>query len=428
MSTILLIVAAFIVARLVLRTRAKRYIGTYLMALIALTLTISMVRFPDEAFASALHGLKVWWEIVFPALLPFFIGSEILMGLGVVNFMGVLLEPIMRPLFNVPGVGSFVMAIGLASGFPIGAILTGKLRRQNMCNKVEAERLIAFTNTADPLFMIGAVAVGMFGDARLGIIIAAAHYLSALVVGLVMRFHGRNQPNSVSASKNTKGNIVYRALYELYDARQKDGRAIGQLLGDAIRNSVNSLLLIGGFIILFSVVIRIATVAGIVTLLAQAFNSFFRMVGLSTNLSDAAISGLFEITIGCNVASQAVAPLAQRIILTSSIIAWSGLSVHAQVASLVNDTDINMAPYLFGRALHAVLAGVFTWLLWDRLAPTWQITLPVFLYTPPAANVNYWVGRLAFTSTRMALFLCGLLIVSLAYHAVSRLRIIIWRR
>lgn len=133
------------------RSIFRRNAFTYLGAGIAAAITVAMVIYPDAAYDSAVDGLKLWWEVVFPALLPFFIGSEILMGLGVVHFMGVLLEPFMRPLFNVPGVGSFVMAMGLASGYPLGSILTAKLRRDNLCSRTEAERLMSFTNTADPM-------------------------------------------------------------------------------------------------------------------------------------------------------------------------------------------------------------------------------------------------------------------------------------
>ena len=98
--------------RLPRRRRLRNYLVTYLGAAVAVWLTLAMVRYPDKAFEAAVNGLSVWFEIVFPALLPFFIGSEILMGLGVVHFMGVLLEPFMRPLFNVPGAGSFVLAMG----------------------------------------------------------------------------------------------------------------------------------------------------------------------------------------------------------------------------------------------------------------------------------------------------------------------------
>ncbi len=81
----------------------------YFMAFFACFMTIAMVEYPKEAFDSAVMGLNLWWNVVFPALLPFFILSEILMGLGVVHFIGVLLEPLMRPLFNVPGVGALVL-------------------------------------------------------------------------------------------------------------------------------------------------------------------------------------------------------------------------------------------------------------------------------------------------------------------------------
>lgn len=160
---------------------------------IAVILTISVIVFPEDAFNAAVNGLNVWWNVVFPALLPFFIMAQVMIGLGVVHFLGVFLEPVMRPVFNVPGSGSFVMAMGLASGFPIGAVLTTQLRKKGLCSKVEAERLISFTNTADPLFMFGAVAVGMIGYPEVGVIIALAHYMSGISVGLLMRFYGRRQ-------------------------------------------------------------------------------------------------------------------------------------------------------------------------------------------------------------------------------------------
>ena len=130
----------------------------YLQAIIAIFLTISLIIFSERGFQAAVHGLHTWWEIVFPALLPFFIMAEILMGLGVVHFIGALLEPLMRPIFKLPGVVAFAFAMGLASGYPIGAKITGNLRREKLCTQVEGERLIAFCNTADPLFMVGAVA------------------------------------------------------------------------------------------------------------------------------------------------------------------------------------------------------------------------------------------------------------------------------
>ncbi len=406
----------------------RRYFGTFFLAAAGIALALSMVRAPDAAFDSAMSGLKVWWEIVFPALLPFFIGCELLMGFGVVNFMGVFLEPLMRPLFNVPGAGSFVMAMGLASGYPIGAILTRRLRQQNLCNQVEAERLLAFCNTADPLFMVGAVAVAMLGNVKLGAIIAAAHYLSSLVVGICLRFYKPNAPRSPQIGE-PRGNIIVRALRELYRARRRDGRPLGQLLGDAVKNSVNSLLMIGGFIILFSVIMRMATVSGLVSLIAEGVDWILALFGLSPALAEAFVSGIFEITIGCNVASQALAPIKEQVILISAIIAWSGFSVHAQVAAIINDTDIRIGPYLLARAFQAVVAGGITWLLWNYMSPTaGMITVPVFLQTRTEANMALWWQRMAYVSVRGGLLLGTILAISLAYHTLTSLRFAVFRR
>lgn len=82
---------------------------TYLMAIFTLFITIAIIQYPKDTFDSAILGLNLWWNVVFPSLLPFFILSEILMGLGVVHALGILLEPLMRPIFNVPGIGALAL-------------------------------------------------------------------------------------------------------------------------------------------------------------------------------------------------------------------------------------------------------------------------------------------------------------------------------
>jgi len=409
-----------------MKTNPGPRLSTYAWPIIAVALTISMVLYPEDAFAAAVKGLDVWWNIVFPALLPFFIGSELLMGLGVVHFMGVLLEPLMRPVFNVPGVGSFVMAMGLASGFPIGSILTAKLRRDELCSKVEGERLMSFTNTADPLFMFGAVAVGMFGYPQIGITIAIAHYLSSISTGIMLRFYGRSQPNSPEIAG--KGSILMRAVAALDNARQKDRRPMGQLLGDAIRNSVNTLLLIGGFIILFSVIIRIMTVAGIVGIFSSAVTWLLAPFGMNPALTPAIISGLFEVTLGSQLAGQAPAavPMLQKVMVASAIIAWSGLSVHAQVASIISGTDMKIAPFVVARFIHAIQAAFFVWLLMEPLAPLVARGTPVFAHLQPIGDMTFWekTVRMGWLFVWLTI---GLIVLGLSLGALRKIKIIFWR-
>jgi len=47
------------------------------------------------------------------------------------------------------------------------------------------------------------------------------------------------------------------------------------------------------------------------------------------------------------------------------IIAWGGLSVMAQVASMIFGTDIRLKPYILSRIYHAILASLITLLLWQ---------------------------------------------------------------
>ena len=57
------------------------------------------------------------------------------------------------------GIGAFALTIGITSGYPVGAKVTSDLYKDNNCTKEEAERLIAFTNSSGPLFIISAVGI-----------------------------------------------------------------------------------------------------------------------------------------------------------------------------------------------------------------------------------------------------------------------------
>ncbi len=404
--------------------RVKTHLGSYLLAAIAILLTLSMVIYPQDAFEAAVSGLDVWWNVVFPALLPFFVISQMLIGLGVVHMMGVFLEPVMRPLFNVPGTGSFVMAMGLASGFPIGAILTAELRSRNLCNRVEAERLVSFANTADPLFMFGAVAVGMLNYPRAGPIIALAHYISSIALGFLMRFYRRGEAGSPQMF-TSRGRLVQRAFGALLEARERDGRPLGKLMGDTIKSSVNTLLLIGGFIILFSVIIRILGVIGVAGAVSRYLETAIKSVGLSPELAPAFFSGFFEIDLGCQYTGLLTeVPITEKIIACGMIIAWSGLSVHAQVASINAGTDMRIFPFIGARVIHAILAGLCTALL---LGPgeglLGNLTMPAIFNPVHKTGISFWWARTIFMFNQFAVIIAALFVLAALFCLVRQIRL-----
>ncbi|MBD3106842.1 sporulation integral membrane protein YlbJ [Bacillus sp. AGMB 02131] len=343
----------------------KSIFKTLFLAASAALLAGALIKFPQQALEASVRGVNMWWEIVFPSLLPFFIISELLISFGVVAFIGVMLEPLMRPLFKVPGVGGFIWAMGMASGFPSGAKLTTRLRQEKQLSKIEAERLISFTNSSNPLFIFGAVSIGFFHNPALGIVLAVAHYIANFFVGLSMRFYG--QDNRRVSEKN-RSLILKQALRKMHHTRLKEKRPFAKILGDSILSSIETLLQIGGFIILFSVINKLLYIINITEYISYIFRYILSLLQLSADFSLPFISGLFEITLGSQmISSVSNVPLLQQAILTSFILAFNGFSVHAQVASIIAPTDIRFAPYFFARILHGIFASIITIIVWKPL-------------------------------------------------------------
>jgi len=353
---------------------------TIALATLATFFALSIILFPREALDASIKGLNTWWKIVFPALLPFFIVAELLIGFGVVKFIGVLLEPLMRPIFRVPGVGGFVWAMGIASGNPAGAKFTVRLRQDNQITKTEAERLVAFTSGANPLFIFGAVSVGFFNNTNLGIILAISHYSANILVGLIMRFYGKD--DDAGKEKKSRFSIV-EAFRALHQTRVQEQRPFGKLMGDAVISSINTLLMIGGFIILFSVFNRILSLLQITKLFSVFIEFLFALVKLPEVLSIPFISGLFEMTIGSQMISEtAGVSLLKQSVVVSFLLAFGGFSIQAQVASLLAQSDIRFLPFFLARLLQGIFAALITLLIWRPLYEDsfgFESLVPVFL-------------------------------------------------
>lgn len=340
---------------------------TISLATVVTIMAVALVVFPQDSFEASKSGLHMWWQIVFPSLLPFLIISELLISFGVVSFLGVILEPLMRPFFRVPGVGGFVWAMGLASGFPAGAKFTARLRLEKQLTRIEGERLVSFTNSSNPLFIFVAISVGFFHNPKLGVILAVAHYGGNVIVGFIMRYYGREEEKTPSKRK-IKLPSLKSAVIQMHRTRLKETRPFGKMLGDSVTSSVQTLLMIGGFIILFSVINQLLYQMNITSLLAKGIAGFLHFFSFPDNFSVPLISGMFEMTLGSQLSSSVAPPnLLQQTMVTSFIIAFSGLSVQAQVASILAETDIRFAPFFFARIMHGFIAATLAYLLWNPL-------------------------------------------------------------
>lgn len=386
-------------------SRNRSDIPGLIWTLLAVFFIFAMVYQPEIVFEGAAEGLKIWWDVIFPSLLPFFVASELLMNLGFVHFLGILLEPIMRPLFNVPGSGGFVLVMGLVGGAPINGLLITQLREKQLCTQSEAERLLCFTNFATPLFMISAVAVGMLGRPELGIIIAGTHYLANIIIGIGLRFYKHNEIGTGYSSSSLS---IKKAFVTMLRYQRQQKQTIGKLLNDAVASSVLKLLNVGGFIILFAVIIRIFTHVGLIDLIASGFALLLVPLGFSVEIVPSIASGLFETTIGSTIASQAAVTEIQKVISIGFMLGWSGLSIHAQVASMVAKTDIGLRLFFITRIAHAFLTAGLTWLLHSSSQHVINFALPAI--APASSFYDYPTYRIILYFFLLALCLLIILV------------------
>lgn len=406
--TVCLLLLAMILCVMLFRPSGVIYVRRLAIPALCIIFVLCLLIFSKTAVSAASRGLQLWFDIVFPSLFPFFVASEILNATGFARAAGILLEPVMRPVFNVPGCGSLALLMGVASGYPTGAKITCDLRLKGTVSRTEAERLLAFTNNSGPLFITGAVATGMYGAPSLGPYLLACHIASCLTVGVLFRFYGKERMPPVKARK---GRILARFRQELKQPSVVLESTAASLFGDAVRNSISLILAIGGFIILFSVIINLLLESGVIGGLASVFAAVLSPLGVDKNTVVALLSGFFEITTGSSLASALKGvSLTQQLPAASFIIGWAGLSVHSQVMSITGRTDISIKPYLFGKLLQGVLAAAYTWAGLGLFSPYIGIPKPAVAQLP--SFELSWLETASLSLTQLAVVI-GLFILLL---------------
>ncbi len=410
--------------------RPGKRLGLWLLMLPWAAFLLMLPLFPDQAIAAALRGVAIWWEVLFPALLPFFIIAELLLGIGLVHLIGSLFDPMMKPLFRVPGYGGFIMAMGFASGYPIGARLTAQLWEERLINREEGERLVAFTTSSDPIFLIGAVCVGFFHDPSLAVVLAAAHYGGGVLVGLGMRFHGGAAASSHALPESRARTrtirlwpYLKRAVQEMHRARIADGRPLARLLQDAIQTGLKLVFIIGGLVVFISVLLELLTVTGGMHMLYFAAQETMGLLGLPASLSEALVNGLFEVTLGAKAAGapHAGGMLIHQAAIAAFVLSWAGLSVHAQIVSLLTRTNLRYTPFLAARLAHGILSLLLVYLLWKPLEP---LRLAAGQAVAAASGGPFAPAQMAVAVVPL-LFLFGLLVIPVLYICYLALRGII---
>jgi sporulation integral membrane protein YlbJ len=255
----------------------------------------------------------------------------------------------MRPVFNVPGESASAVILGIISGYPVGAKVVCNLKKNKLISNIEAERLIAYTNNSGPLFIIGTVGISLFHSSRIGFILLISHIISCLAVGYCFKFWKKNKID-INYNEN-KFNSKETPICI------KD---IGELLSNSILKAISTILLIGGFIVLFSVIISIIKNSGIFDLISIFLNNF----GINPEITNSILYGIIELTNGVNLSSTLYEnyPLIS-ILISSFLLGFGGFSVLFQVYSIISKENISIKPYFLGKILQGFFSVIFTFIL-----------------------------------------------------------------
>ena len=176
---------------------------------------------------------------------------------------GKILEKPVKKFFNVSGEGGLALIMGIISGYPTGAKIAVNFRENKICSKEEAERLLAFTNNSGPLFILGTVGISLFGNLKIGYILLVSHIISCIIVGLIFKNW-----------KKDKNKIYLGLSKEVEELKNIGIKDLGEILGTSIKKSIITILNIGGFIVVFSVIISILENSGIFYIIENIFMIF----------------------------------------------------------------------------------------------------------------------------------------------------------
>lgn len=348
---------------------------------------LCLLFFSKGNISAAKSGLSLWANSVVPSLFPFFIAIELLNNTNVANILGKLFSKIMKPLFNVSGVGAYIFIMGIICGYPTGAKIVTKFRQEGLLTKAEAERLLTFTNNSGALFIIGTVGITLFGNTTIGVLLFITHILSCISVGFVFRFWKFNDNEKLNINKinSNKKNVS------------------SNILSSSITNSINTILMIGGFIVLFSIIISILNSSKLMIFLSTLIEPIANIFNIDTKFCIPIVSGILELTNGVSlVSSVSNKLLSTNIIISAFLLGFGGISIVLQIYAIIADSDISIFPYIIGKFLQGVFAAIYTF-LFIKVFPFFYFDLvPVFSSSVDGNkfaffdNYNFVIGILFF--------------------------------
>ena len=285
-----------------------------------------LILFNKELVSSTIiNSFYIWFNTLVPSMLPMFILSDILINYNFIMFIPNKITIFTSKLFNISKEAVLVVFISLISGFPGNALAIKTAYDLELISRDEVNHLLIFTHFANPLFILQTIGIFYLKNNTYGIIVFISHILSAFILGIL--FRNNNHP-----SKNN------------YISKNNKSQSFTNVFSLSIKKSINTLLMVAGTVTSFLI---------ISTLISNIFN-FNQYMSVF-------IQGILEMTMGLSNLSMLDINDVYKVIFSSGLISFGGLSIHMQVMSILE--DFKYFNYFKVRIRHTLLAIIISFLI-----------------------------------------------------------------
>lgn len=317
----------------------KNYIICFFISILIIIFFINL----STCMKAAIEGCKLWFNAILPTLFPFLVICNLLISYDGINLYSKILGPILCKPLGLSECCSFPLTASILCGYPLGAKYCSDLYNLGYIEKDEYTKLLNIATNCGPLFIIGPVSTAMLGNIAFSYILLIGNYLAPIIIGFFLK-------RKNSKTKNQKDKIVFLSNTENF----------GDNLKNALDNSINTTLSIGGFIVIFSVIISIIKNNAIINIVLNNISIF---LNLPKNSLNALFLGCIEITNGCNIFATSDISVPFKLACISFLCSFSGLCIIAQVSSFVSKDKISLLRYAIIKFFQGILSFFITLIL-----------------------------------------------------------------
>ncbi len=250
---------------------------------------------------------------IFPSLFPTMVIGNLLIKNNIELIIPKFIKKIFNKLFNFNDIETSIFIISIFTGTPSNAIYINEYLEKNLITKKEAEALLCTTHFINPLFVVAGVGIGVFNDVKIGFLLLFLIWIS----NLFKAFLNRN-----NFGKTNKGIIDFNE------------KSFITTLSEAIKISINALLMIFGIVIMLNL---------LVALITNIFNL--------NQFTNTIINGLLEMTGGIMKLSSLNINIYLKIVLAYIFLNFGGICIQMQTFSMFNNKKIRYLKYLIFRLI-----------------------------------------------------------------------------